>query len=403
LDESALRAELYAFLDGALRRVPNAVVPFKPMKAHVNDVVDALKATAHLDLSKRAPAWLGQAPVPADEVLPCYNGLLHLSSRELLAHTPEFFGHNVLEFDYDADAPTPSQWVNFLNTLWPDDGESMATLQELFGLCLTADTRYQKAFLLIGPRRSGKGTIARVLTGLIGRDNVVGPTLGSLAEHFGPAALIGKRVACFSDARIGKRADLDKLAERLLSITGEDTQTIDRKYLSAWTGRLQVRFVILSNELPQFDERSGALASRFIVMSLTESFLGREDLGLTEKLLSELPGILNWAIEGWKRLSERGYFIQPPTSAELAREFEHLSSPIREFVDERCEVGPGESIECEQLYNEWRRWNFLRGKVFLRPSNLFSRDLRAVVPGLEVRQPRKAGKQIRVFVGIGVR
>ena len=402
-DEMALRAKLYAFLDGALRRNADAVVPFKPTRANVNDVLDAVKAVTNLDSSIRAPTWLGHAPMPADEIVPCRNGLLHLLSGQLLAHTAEFFVHNVLQFDYDANAPPPSEWLNFLNGLWPDDGESIAALQELFGLCLTADTRYQKAFLIVGPRRSGKGTIARVLRGLIGPENVVGPTISSLGERFGMAALIGKRVACISDARISKRADLDKLAEHLLSITGEDTQTVDRKYLSPWTGQLQVRFVILSNEIPEFDERSGALASRFIVMSLTRSFLGREDLELTKKLLGELPGILNWAIVGWRRLSERGYFIQPASGADVVQELVNLSSPIREFVKERCEVGPGRSIECGRLYKQWREWNHQRDRFFVPPINLFSRDLRAAVPGLIVTQPRKDGKQVRVLDGIGLR
>jgi putative DNA primase/helicase len=402
-DEWDMRAKVYAFLNRAVRRTSDAVVPFKPISAHVNNVLDALKAGANLDSGIRAPAWINQAPVPAAEILPCHNGLLHLPSGQLFPHTPEYFGHDVLEFNYDINAPTPSQWLSFLNALWSGDNESIATLQELFGLCLTTDTSYQKAFLLLGPRRSGKGTIARVLTGLIGRDNVVGPTLSSLGERFGSAALIGKKVACVSDARISKRADLNRMAERLLSITGEDTQTIDRKYKSPWSGRCGVRFVIISNELPEFDESSGALASRFIVLSLTRSFLGREDLGLTNRLLTELPGILNWAIEGWRRLSERGYFVQPATGAEVARELEDLSSPIRTFVKEMCEIGPGRSVEYSWLYNKWREWNIQRGKVLVPPINLFARDLRAAVPGLSVTQPRREGKQVRVIEGIGLR
>jgi putative DNA primase/helicase len=119
-----------------------------------------------------------------------------------------------------------------------------------------------------------------------------------MGEQFGPASLIGKRVAMISDARINKRANLYRISERLLSITGEDTQTIDRKYLSPWTGRLQVRFIVLSNELPEFDENSDALAGRFITVQLTRSFYGHEDLGLITKLLAELPGIFNWSIAG---------------------------------------------------------------------------------------------------------
>jgi putative DNA primase/helicase len=57
-------------------------------------------------------------------------------------------------------------------------------------------------------------------------------------------------------------------------------------------------------------DASGALASRFIVITLQRSFYGKEDLGLTERLLGELPGIFNWAIAGWQQLQERGYFQQ---------------------------------------------------------------------------------------------
>src|SRR5215472_9160659 len=97
---------------------------------------------------------------------------------------------------------------------------------------------------MVGPKRSGKGTIA-------GPDNTVAPTLAGLGTNFGLAPLIGKRVAIISDARLGGRADQAAIGQRLLSITGEDTITIDRKFLPAWTGRLQVRFLILSNELPR--------------------------------------------------------------------------------------------------------------------------------------------------------
>jgi putative DNA primase/helicase len=129
--------------------------------------------------------------------------------------------------------------------------------------------------LIVGPSRSGKGTIAKVLERLVGVDNKVNPTLAELGRNFGIAPLIAKRIAIISDARLGQGAGQHVIAERLLSITGEDAITVDRKYLSAWTGRLQTRFLILSNELPRLAGASGALARRFILLKLLEtSFYG---------------------------------------------------------------------------------------------------------------------------------
>jgi putative DNA primase/helicase len=162
----------------------------------------------------------------------------------------------------------------------------------------------------------------------------------------------------------------------------------------------------LSNEIPQFDERSGALSSRSIVLALTQSFLGRENLRLTDKLFSELSGILNWGIVGFRRLHSRGYFIQPISGEMLASELEDLSSPIKAFVKERCEISFDKRVECRALYREYGRWTFEQHQSIasrVPPINLFSRDLRAAVPGLKVSQPRINGKQTRVYEGLGLR
>lgn len=183
LAASDLRASLYGFLDRCVTvDKEKKQHPFNPNKSRVANVLDGLQAAANLPSTIRAPCWLDQLPdLDPRDIVVCQNGLLHLPTLALLPHTPLFFGHNAFEFAYQAGAGAP-QWQHFLAQLWPDDPELIETLQEIFGLCLTADTRHQKAFLLVGPKRSGKGTIAKVLIGLVGRANAVSPTLPSSAS-----------------------------------------------------------------------------------------------------------------------------------------------------------------------------------------------------------------------------
>src|SRR6185437_417620 len=125
-----------------------------------------------------SPSWLGTPPVglsPAD-VLPCRSTLLHLPSMRRLSPTPRFFTFNALEIDPDPTAPSPLLWHRFLHQLFDGDLQALELLQEWFGYCLTGDTSQQKMMLIVGPKRSGKGTIARILTQLIGCLNVGGPT-----------------------------------------------------------------------------------------------------------------------------------------------------------------------------------------------------------------------------------
>jgi putative DNA primase/helicase len=166
----------------------------------------------------------------------------------------------------------------------------------------------------VGPKRAGKDTVARILTHRVGAENVADPTLAGLASPFGLAPLIDKPLAIVSDARLSHRLDTSIIVERLLTISGEGRLTIDRKFIESWTGKLPTRFLLISNELPQLNDVSGALASRLILLRLTRSWYGKEDLGLLDRLLPELPGILLWAIEGWHR-PERAADSSSPRAA----------------------------------------------------------------------------------------
>jgi putative DNA primase/helicase len=401
-DEAAVRAGAYRFLEAKLRLDKNRQVqPFKPTKSKVENVLDAMRAVCNLPADSAAPCWLeGGGAVDPLDVLPCGNGLLHIPTRELLPATPRFFATNGVAFAFDASASAPEAWLRFLGELWPDDGESRETLQEWIGYQLTPRTHFQKIGMIVGPRRSGKGTIARVTRRLLGERNVCGPTLAGMGEPFGLSVLIGKASAIIADARISGRTDTAIVTERLLSISGEDGLTIARKYLPDWTGKLSVRFTLLTNELPRLEDESGALASRFVVLRLQESFYGREDHGLFERLVPELPGILNWALAGWDRLYQRGQFRQPAASAELIQQLEDLGSPIGAFLRDRCEVGAGYAVAQHALFDSWRGWCLVNGRDKPGTIQSFARNLLAAVPWLVSTRPRVDGAQVRHWQGV---
>lgn len=365
------------------------------------DVQEALKALANLPLDVRPPTWLIPINnIPPNELLACANGLLHVPTRTLLPATPLFYTHNAIEVHYDPDLPPPIEWKKFLVDIFGADAEAVSTLQEIFGYIMIPDTHQQKIFLIVGPKRSGKGTIARIITALLGQDNVCAPTLSSLSQNFGLAPLIGKQAAIIADARIGGSVDQHIIAERLLSISGEDSITIDRKYLPAWTGRLNIRFLILSNFLPKITDASGALPSRFVLLTLTKSFYGMEDLGLFDRLQKELPSILNWAIEGLIRLQHRGAFVQPASAFDAVQELEDLSSPVKTFISDRCELNPTYEIECQTLFTAWKEWCQTQGRDHVGTIQTLGRDLRAAAPDVKSAQHREGEERIRVYTGI---
>lgn len=374
------------------------------------NTMTALSSMCILPSTITQPSWLTEEELfSAAEVIATQTALIHIPSLvaakpSTLQPTPQFFSAGCVDYGFDAEAECPT-WQAFLKSLWPDDPQTIESLQDWFGYLSLPDVRQHKILILVGPPRSGKGVIGRTLKGVIGERSLASPTLSSLAGPFGLWPLNGKTVALIPEARLGRNADAVSVVERLLSISGEDPQDIHRKNLPTITGvKLATRFILMTNELPNLRDSSGAFSNRIILLRTTQSWLGKEDKQLDARLQRELPGILNWAIEGWQRLQERGHFRQPDTGRELLAELADLTSPVSQFIRERCAVGPEFSCDIDDLFASWRNWCEEHGREHAGTQQTFGRDLRSKLPGLAVTQPRTdSGGRIRSYNGIGLR
>jgi putative DNA primase/helicase len=337
-----------------------------------------------------------------DKVTATTNGILEIgpAGRTLLPHTPERFNLFSLPFAYDADAECPF-WLAFLESILPGDQQAHDFLGEWFGYVLSGRTDQQKILALIGERRSGKGTIARVLAAMLGKENIAGLDLNLLPGNFGLESLIGKSLAISGDVRWHSRSVGDAVPI-LLQVSGQDNVTAHRKNRSSWSGELGVRFMLMSNDTPTFSDRSGALSGRMIYVKFAQSFYGREDVSLTDKLLHELPGILNWALDGLERLNGRGRFTEPISGQAEAEAARRLSDPIGAFLEDWCVIDPGRDISLDLLFTRYRHWCESEGRTKdSTTKEIFSRDLRSKVPALTVKRERVGGKQVRNLYGIG--
>lgn len=332
------------------------------------------------------PAWLVDEQDRPDPkyVLALQNGLLDVSGAEpvLGEHTEQYLNFNLLTFAYEPKAGCP-QWLTFLGqvfrkeqlsaekTQWDQeredfdevaedvpDEDKIQSLQEWFGLLLTSEMKYHKILGIIGTKRSGKGTIGRVLTELIGRENVATPTFASMTESFGLQSMLNAKAAIFGDANMDKDpVVVGRAVEKLKSISGEDGIDVNRKYEKYLpAARLHVRFVLISNNLQRLTDPTGTISDRFIFLRTTQSFYGREDLGLEGRLIAELPGILNWALEGLRRLTEREYLSEPAESVEMRTQSKELGSNVIAFVNQGCRTGEGLYTTPDVMYEAFKRW-----------------------------------------------
>lgn len=390
------------YLDGEDRR------PWNPTNSRVKEVVTAVESRCRASAALVGGTWLDavrEPQYPGRDIIACRNGLLHVDrtthTRTLLDHTSRFFTEVSADLEYSASAPAPERWLKFLDELWPDDPDSKLCLQEWFGYILSRETGQHKILLIVGPPRSGKGTVGWVLEQLLGgRDEVAHPTLRKLGESFGLAPLLGRSLAIIGDARI--TGETKSLVETLLTVSGEDAVSVNRKNKAELQVRLGVRFVVLTNEEPDLRDDSGAMANRFVPLKLQHSWLSKEDLTLKEKLAEELPGIFNWALDGLERLRVNGRFTLSAASQATLEDLIEGSSPSKQFIRDCCVVGFEHEVARSELFNSWRIWAPVHG-YNAGSEAVFGRNLRAALP--EVKDVRRGpkGSQVRTYVGLRLR
>ena len=406
LEEATIRSKLYKFLYTCKKSgKKGAIVPFNPTPASVSAALDAIKGIAHLEnaANTKPPIWLdtyATTKPEASQLVSLKNGLYHLKDGILLPHSLGFFTQNSLPFEYDPEAKS-TVWENFLNQVWPEDAESKDTLQEIFGYILSGDTRQQKFFNIIGPRRSGKGTINKVLVSLLGQHNTVAPELGELGDSFGLQPWLGKLLASFTDARAPDR-NRSAVVGQLLRIVGGDTVTVNRKNKEAWNGYLPTRIMIYSNEALQLTENSNALTGRMVVLKMSNSFYGKEDTELSYKLESELSGIFNWALEGLRRRLDRGGYFKQPKSGEIYLELmQEIGNVIGAFSEDALEFEPTAATPKDDIFRCYKQWA-IKKNIPVGTDLAFKRRFLAATQEYRVDADtiRENGSRVHVYRGV---
>jgi len=359
--DTELQAAVLSWLDS---RMPDA----RPRLA--SEVVACLASLCRVEFSIEQPAFIdSDSGISPSDIIAFSNGLVNVSNvggdLTILDHTPQWFSPVALDYPFDPAANCPG-WEAFLTSTLgadADNNDCIDLLQRWFGYLLTSDTSRQKFLLMIGVPRSGKGVIVRTIERVFGPDNCTTPTLSSLGATFGLWPLVGKSIALFPDAHMGRKTDSTGVLETIKSISGEDPQNVNRKHLSILQNvRIGVRFVITANELMHFSDASGALSARMLVLPFSNTFAGKEDRTLETRLRAEAPGILNWALRGLYRLREMDGFITPRASQEIFDSFKRMSSPILAFVEDACDVGPDKTAWTTEAWSAYRAWARRNGR-----------------------------------------
>jgi P4 family phage/plasmid primase-like protien len=300
------------------------------------------------------------------------NGVLDLRTREFADQSPRYFLRRKLGVAYDPAAKAP-QFAAFMARLFAErDPKARAALVELLQeftggtLCVPLLHREQRrALFLVGPSRTGKTELARLLARLVGSP-VASPSVGQISERFG--------LACFFDATAWIRDDAVNEGDRLdpqrfkTIVTGEPID-IERKNRAAVRVALAIPVVLTANSLPASRDASDAVFNRSLVVDLTHVLDEQAAINVRRHLRvphgvwladflfdREGPGIFNWALEGLDRLLKRGAFAIPETVEDAIQRFKDESNSVTEFARTMLEPASDTKVNRADLICAFHGW-----------------------------------------------
>ncbi len=289
------------------------------------------------------------------------NGVYDLQSHEFRAGKPGDYISRLIGTEYDANAKCP-RFLQFLHEIFSDQPETITFLQTAIGYTITGDTRERALFLLVGKGSNGKSVLVNTFSNLLDdyKASVLDHTFQLTPNNTQTndlAALEGKRFITATELPEGARLNEARIKE----FTGGERIAARKLYQEPYEFRPVGKIWFSSNYAPRIADYTDGMWNRLKRFNFNQQFTGeREDQTLETKLKSELPGILNWCIEGTKHWQAHGLKASPKV-VEAGINYRISSDLLNEFMVELCEVGEQFSCLLTPVWNAFQIWENKRG------------------------------------------
>lgn len=322
-----------------------------------------------------------RAPTPhfnATESLNLKNGTLNLRSFELLAHEPDDLFTYQLDYEYDPNADCPL-WKKFVKDVLVKEGttdpdaELALLFQELMGYSLTTRMNYQVMIWLPGEGGNGKSVAISILKALLGplATSIDFQTLGT-PGNYDLSDVPGKRVVFSMEAEKG-----GALSEKYIKAIADGTPLKARPiYGSQIEFSSTAKIWWAMNDKPVIRDTTNAIWRRMKMIPFFRTFdESTADPHLLDKLLPELPGILNWAIEGLVRLVTNNRFTGATNAETAKQQYREQSNPVVQWMNTMCVPTAHPATLQGALYASFKEWCIANGERTIISSTQLGIDL----------------------------
>lgn len=385
--------EIYTYIDGYYQPAGKQLIKDNSERilGHLVRTHDIAEIVAHIQRSTYCDVFQETQP----QLLCLKNGVLDLNTCVLSQHDPDliFLSQIPVAFDTESDCPTFKQ---FLSEILQED--DITIIQELIGYTLWRAMPNHKAFLFVGEGANGKSTLINIIKALLGQKNCASIPLQMFENNtFASSGLLGKLVNLYAD--LPSKAVMD--TGYFKALVGGDLVPYERKFQDKSEFVNYAKFIFSANQIPMSFDNSDAYFRRWLIITFPNQFLGakdKKDYLSNITTANELTGILNWALEGLKRLRNNDWeFSHSKTTEETREEYKHKSDPMGAFFMDKIEEDPVGYVPKDDIYSAFCAYCLNKNYPVCNRDTFFKK-IQQYVPS--VRTEQKGKKKVRCFVGI---
>ena len=313
-----------------------------------------------IESMSRPKRGVSVSSINMDESLNLANGTLSLKSLELRPHAKDDLFTYCLDYEYDpnADCPLFKKYISevlVLEGATETDVDTVMLFQELLGYSLTPDTRHEIMVWMFGEGGNGKSVAISVVESLLGSMSMsIDFQVVGTPGNYDLADIPGKRVLFSTEAERNKTMS-EGYIKRI--VTGDTIRTRPI-YGSPMEFRSTAKIWWAMNDKPIIKDTTDSMWRRMKLIPFYRKFEeGKSaDVDLPSKLRSELPGILNWAIEGLMRLTLNGRFTRSVASEDAKQQYREEANPVAQWVNTMTVRTNYPATLQGALFKEYTRW-----------------------------------------------
>jgi putative DNA primase/helicase len=327
---------------------------------------------------KQAAQWLREFATTINQydtdkyLASTLNGTLNLRDGSFYEAKRSDYISKQLGANYESDADCP-RWKKFLNEIFDGNKELIRFMQKIVGYSLTGDVSEQKMFIFYGFGKNGKTVFINIISALFG-DYAESASFKTFdadkqSENTNDLAMLnGRRFVSMIESAADK-----KLNEPLVKLTtGGDRISCRFLHKEYFHYVPQFKLFLATNHKPVITQTDFGIWRRIVLIPFNQNFEGREEDRLEETLKSELPGILNWALEGLKMWQAERLKPLPTAVTSATDKYKEESDTVKQWLDFQTIQIPQGAIKSSAAYTNYKDWSVENGYYPLGQKNFKS-------------------------------